>query len=113
MNKYEEIATARKILELPETATMTSIKASYRRLLAKWHPDKCTEDKDICAEMTRKIISAYEVIVDYCENYEYSFSEKTIKRHLSPEEWWLDRFGNDPLWGNGTDLKESKGNREY
>ncbi len=112
MDTYEKIDTARNILELPETATMASIKASYRQLLAKWHPDKCTQDKDTCTEMTRKIISAYGVIVDYCNNYEYSFSKKTIKRHLSPEEWWLDRFGDDPLWGNGTDVKEAKGKRE-
>jgi len=100
-NKYREITAARKLLGLPETATMASIKASYRRLLAKWHPDKCVEDKELCHQMTQKIICAYKTIMDYCSHYQYSFSEQTIRRHLSPEEWWIDRFGNDPIWGRG------------
>ncbi|RLB37666.1 MAG: J domain-containing protein [Deltaproteobacteria bacterium] len=101
-NKYREITAARKLLGLPETATMASIKASYRTLLAKWHPDKCREGKELCHQMTQKVIWAYKTIVDYCSNYEYSFTEQSIKRHLSPEEWWIDRFGDDPLWGRGT-----------
>jgi DnaJ-class molecular chaperone len=101
MTKFEEISKARQILEIPEVASMEAIKSNYRRLLAKWHPDKCLENKDVCAEMTRKIISAYRTIADYCLHYQYSFSEDTVKRHRSPEEWWHDRFGDDPLWGNG------------
>jgi len=58
-HKYQEIIDAKRILELPETATMASIKSRYRRLVTKWHPDKCVEDRESCAEMTRKIVSAY------------------------------------------------------
>jgi DnaJ-class molecular chaperone len=101
MSKFDEISEARKTLDLPENATMDSIKSSYRRMLAKWHPDKCEENKEKCAEITRKIISAYQTIMDYCIHYQYSFSEDTVKRHQSPEEWWFERFGGDPLWGNG------------
>ena len=104
-NKFREISEARRLLGLPETATMSSIKASYRKLLAKWHPDKCNEDKELCHQMTQKIIWAYKTIMDYCSHYKYSFSEETIRRHLSPEEWWMDRFGDDPLWSN---RKQSK-----
>jgi DnaJ-class molecular chaperone len=98
MNKYQEITAARKVLELPETATLASIKSTYKRMLARWHPDKCEKKKDERAEMTRKIISAYKTILDYCLHYQYSFSEETVKRHQSPEEWWFERFGGDPLW---------------
>jgi DnaJ-class molecular chaperone len=98
MDKYKEITTARKLLELPETASIKEIKANYRRLLAKWHPDKCTGNKGKCTKMTREIISAYKTILDYCQYYQYSFSKETIKRHLPPEQWWIDRFGDDPLW---------------
>jgi len=99
MNRYQEIAEARNLLELPETATMKSIKASYRRLLREWHPDRCTENQETCVEMTRKIIAAYQTIMDYCRQYQYSFSQEAVRRHLSPEEWWFERFGEDPLWG--------------
>lgn len=108
MNKYDKIFSARKILELPESATMESIKASYRRLLARWHPDTCEGNKDVCAEMTRNIISAYQTIMEYCLQYQYSFSEDTVRRHRSPEEWWFERFGDDPLWGNGMKKESSK-----
>lgn len=101
MNKYREITAARKILDLPERATMDSIKSGYRRMLAKWHPDKCEENKERCTEITRQIILAYQTIMDYCIHYQYSFSEDTVKRHLSPEEWWFERLGDAPLWGNG------------
>jgi DnaJ-class molecular chaperone len=99
MNRYREITAAREILELSETATMKAIKASYRRLLRQWHPDRCAENPAVCIEMTRKIIAAYQTITAYCREYQYSFSEEAVRRHLSPEEWWFDRFGSDPLWG--------------
>ncbi len=98
MNRYQEIVAARQLLELPEAATMESIKSAYRTMLAKSHPDKCSEDQELCEEMTRKIISAYQMIIDYCWQYQYSFSEETVKRHLSHEQWWRERFGNNPLW---------------
>ena len=99
MKQYQEITAARRLLELPETATLASIKSNYRRLLAKWHPDKCPEDHEQCNEMTRKIIAAYHTIMDYCRHYQYSFSEEAVRRHLSPEEWWFERFGDGPPWG--------------
>ena len=105
MKRYQDITAAREVLELPETATMTSIKSSYRRLLAKWHPDKRGENEKVCNEMTRKIISAYKMIMDYCQHYQYSFSEEAVRRHLSPEDRWFEQFGNDPLWGNGMKRK--------
>jgi DnaJ-class molecular chaperone len=105
INKYQEISAARKTLELPQAATMESIKSSYHRLLVKWHPDKCLGDKETCTEMTRRIISAYQTIMQYCAQYQYSFSEETVKRHLSAEEWWYERFGDDPLWGKGRKSK--------
>jgi len=84
MNLYEEISAASKILEFPETATVAAIKSNYRKLLAKWHPDKCTKNKETCVEMTRRVIAAYQTIMDYCLQYQYSFSKESVKRHLQP-----------------------------
>jgi hypothetical protein len=52
--------------------------------------------------MTQKIIAAYQMILAYCNQYQYSFSEETVNKHLTPEEWWFERFGNDPLWSNNS-----------
>lgn len=101
MNKYQEITEARKLLELPEHATMDEIKAQYRELLGRWHPDTCSQDKDLCLEMTKKLIAAYEVIIAYCSQYRYSFTREEVSQYLSGQELWLERFGDDPLWGSG------------
>ena len=98
MNKFQKIKEARKILELPEQATMKDIKSNYKTLLTKWHPDTWNDDKKKCHEMTQKINKAYEIIFNYCTHYKYSFSKDEIKNHLSGEEWWEERFGRDPLW---------------
>jgi DnaJ-class molecular chaperone len=100
MKKYQEITKARKMLKLSERATMKEIKSNYRSLLAKWHPDKCSEDKEQCNEMTKKIIAAYKTIINYCNQYKYSFSKEEIRNYLPEDEWWFERFGDDPLWGS-------------
>jgi len=100
-NKYQEISEARNLLELSESATLDEIKSNYRALLTRWHPDRCTEGTEICNEMTRKVIASYKTIIAYCNEYKYSFSEEEVKKYLSPEEWWYEHFGDDPLWGNG------------
>lgn len=98
MTKYDEITEARVILELPERASLETIRENYRTLLRKWHPDYCTEDSIRCLEKTRKIICAYKLIVSYCNNYEFSFTEEEIGKMFSAEEWWFKRFGNSPWW---------------
>lgn len=105
MKKYKQINEARIILGLPERATMEEIKANYRALIQKWHPDKCKTNNEKCKEMTTKIIGAYRIINDYCNNYKFSFSEKEVGNYLTAEEWWLKRFGGNSLWG---DEKKSK-----
>jgi len=98
MNKYQKITEARKLLELPERATMQGIKSNYRKLIKKWHPDKSSDNIDTCHEMTKEVIAAYKTIMSYCNHYKFSFAKEEVKKYLSVEEWWFDRFGNDPLW---------------
>jgi len=98
-DKYRVITEARRILELPESATMTQIKDNYRRLIKKWHPDSCSEKREVCEEMSRKITNAYRIILDYCSNYKYSFAKEEVDKYLSKEEWWFKQYGDDPIWG--------------
>lgn len=99
MNTYLKILSARKILELPEHATMAEIKGNYRRLIRQWHPDRCHHDQELCKEMSAKIIAAYRTIINFCDQYRFSFSQEEIQKYLTDKEWWSDRFGSDPLWG--------------
>ena len=53
-----------KILELPATATIAQIKANFRRLAKKWHPDRNNANKTQAEQMFVKINRAYETILD-------------------------------------------------
>lgn len=87
------------MLELPERATMGEIRANYKKLMGKWHPDKCSGDIRLCEEMSKKIIAAYEIVIAYCEEYKFSFSREEVAEHATMEEFWLERFGKDSSWG--------------
>ena len=96
---YAELAEAKKILQLPDRASMQEIRLSYKSLLKRWHPDTCATDTDKCTEMTTRIVTAYKTVRLYCDSYQYSFADQDLKLYRSKEEWWMDKFGEDPLWG--------------
>lgn len=99
MIKYNDIIKSKVLLNLPERASMEEIKSNYRKLMMQWHPDKCLDNIEKCNEMTKKLTTAYEIIRLYCSQYKYSFTKEELKQYLSAEEWWIERFGQDPLWG--------------
>ncbi len=106
MGTYQEITEARKLLGVPEKTSLHEIKARYRKLLNTWHPDKCEDSKrEECHEKTKKIITAYKRLMEYCFQYKISFAKTDMHPYLSPEEQWYERFGNDPLWGWGNSGK--------
>ena len=97
MKTYQKISEARRVLGIPEQATLTEIKTKYRKLIKKWHPDINRENKDKCDKMTKKIIHSYAIIFGYCKEYKISFSQEEVQKYLTEEEWWHDRFGDDPI----------------
>jgi hypothetical protein len=97
----DEIKKAVKIMELSDTATISTIKDRFKELIAQWHPDKCKEHPEKCKEMSQQINGAYETIMKYCIHYEISFKKEDIEKTMAKgdETWWLTRFGDDPVWG--------------
>jgi len=61
---YKNSDTAYKILELNTNATMSEIKAAYRKMAKKYHPDKVLhlgkEHQKGAQEKFRKVQEAYE-----------------------------------------------------
>ncbi len=53
-----------KVLELEKTASDDEIKASYKRLVKKWHPDKNPDNKDEATKKFREISDAYGILSD-------------------------------------------------
>ncbi len=95
---YEELKKARELLGLPEEVTIEEIKYAYRSLLKKWHPDKSIQEQHVCNDMVNKIVEAYNLIMKYCNNYKISFSKEEVNKYISDEDWWVERFGEDPIW---------------
>ena len=95
---FERITEARETLGIGEEATLSEINVRIKTLLKRWHPDVCREEAEHSTEQTRRIIEAAATLRAYCAHYRFSFRADEVKKYLPPEEWWRDRFGNDPVW---------------
>lgn len=94
MYSFEKIIKAKTLLGLREKSSLKEIKLKYKNLMKKWHPDKHKDDVQKATQMSMLINEAYEIILDYCNNYEFSFEEEQIKKaSYSPSQWWHDKFG--------------------
>ena len=94
MHSFEEVLKAKTLLGLRDNASLAEIKARYKNLMQKWHPDKHLDEIETATRMSSEIISAYKIILEYVKEYEYRFDEEYIKkRSVSPQEWWESHFG--------------------
>lgn len=93
-SSYEKIIKAKTLLGLRDTASLGEIKARYRNLMQKWHPDRHQDNVNQATQMSAQINEAYTLILEYCNNYEYRFDEEFLESQtLSPQEWWNKKFG--------------------
>lgn len=83
---FEVIDQARKTLSLPDRARFAEIKAAYRSLSLKYHPDRNPDDPDAEACFTQ-IVAAYETLETYCRSCgefkndtEYSFAQDEVNK---------------------------------
>lgn len=88
MANFNEIDEARKLLGLSKAATLKEIKDAYRRMAHRYHPDKhrgagSTED----GEVMKRLNWAYKLLMEYCQDYKYTFSEEDIARTYPHDEY--------------------------
>jgi len=95
--EWQAIEQARDLLKLGDKATLGEIKRAYHELSREHHPDIAGEEQDN-HEMMSRITSSYELLTRYCSEYRFPLApdENSI---YDAEDWWMDRFGQDPLWG--------------
>jgi DnaJ family protein A protein 5 len=74
------------ILEVKRDCTFDEIKAAYKRLARKWHPDKNLEQPELAAEKFKLIQQAYEVLSDPDERAWYDKHREAILRGEDPTE---------------------------
>jgi len=86
MINLREVEEARKLLGLPEEATLKEIKSAYRKLSLKYHPDKCSrKNQKECEDMFKKINWAHDILMGYCASYKYSFKKNDVENEHLPE----------------------------
>lgn len=99
-DKWRQVTAARELFGLGERATVTEVKQAYRRLSKAHHPDTASEDEEERVAM-HEITAAYQALLRHCEQYPIPLCREESDQPLDGEDWWMDRFGQDPLWGKG------------
>ena len=95
--KWRQILAAKTLLGLGDQASLLEIRQAYRQLSKEHHPDRAPE-----GEMTRmqEVNAAYALLLEYGNSFRLPLLPPAEpSAALEAEDWWLDRFGEDPLWG--------------
>jgi len=92
---------AAELLEIGGRASFNEIRQAYHERIKKWHPDVSTQDPAVSHDMTIRVKNAYDLLADYCLNYTFSFRIDDLAKNLeqSPADFWMERFGDDRIWG--------------
>ncbi|KAJ3274007.1 hypothetical protein HDV01_003677 [Terramyces sp. JEL0728] len=86
-----------KVLEISQNADDKEIKAAYKRLALRYHPDKNKEADG--AEKFKMIGEAYQVLIDPRRRYEYDTRGTSKADMISPEDLFRSFF-NDSFFAD-------------
>jgi molecular chaperone DnaJ len=82
-----------ELLEVTRTASDGELKAAYRKLAMKWHPDKNPGDKD-CEHRFKEISEAYEVLKDDQKRAAYDrFGHAAFEHGMGNQQHGFTDFG--------------------
>jgi len=95
------VLEAAQVLDIPGRASLYDIHTRFRELAKEWPPDISRHDPEISHTKFIRVREAYEILVDYCMNFEISFLQEDIRKgtDYDSREFWMSRFGDDPIWG--------------
>jgi len=99
---YQDFKKAIKIFGLGERANLTQIRNKHRELVKAHHPDRA---KDSDPEAIRRINCAYEILMEYCNGYQFCFDEEEFLEQ-TPTERLRRQFGWDPVWEGQSEHQE-------
>lgn len=83
-----------EVLNVSKDASSDEIKAAYRKLVKKWHPDLHTKDKKIAEEKFKEIREAYEVLSDPQKRAQYDRFGYVGQQVGSQGGWSTTQQGN-------------------
>ncbi|MFA6498258.1 MAG: J domain-containing protein [Desulfurivibrionaceae bacterium] len=101
-DEWKKIVAAKNLLGLPDQATLAEIKKSYRRLSKEHHPDLAhhREGPEGPKLEMHRLTEAYQILLEYGKKYKIPLVPGE-DQPLEGEDWWMERFGDDPLWSPG------------
>jgi curved DNA-binding protein CbpA len=82
----KEIETALNFMDIPPLSSIKDIKRQYKKLAKKYHPDVSGDSK-----MMEKLNKSYKILMEYCENYKFTFDEYEIKKQY-PSLFYKSKF---------------------
>jgi len=80
--EFTKVNEAREILGLGEESTPLEIRETYREMSKKFHPDKYLGDQE-AQKRFEKIIKAYQMLSDYCQEDYCSFREPNVREWVA------------------------------
>jgi len=107
-DEWQAIDAARQLLHLDERATLGEIKRAYRKMCKQHHPDAAGDESVQDAVLIRELTRGYDLLMRYCDQFRIPLVP-TDGESIDPEDWWMDRFGRDPLWGKKEGKSQKKG----
>ncbi len=96
--QYEKIVKVRDVLGLGESATLAEIKLAFRLYAKRHHPDLAEGDTESSGEL-QVVTEGYQTLMAYCAQYKFPLVLESSDLELDDEDWWMNRFGQDPVWG--------------
>jgi len=82
----KKIKEALEFMDIPPLSNIKDIKRQYKKLSKKYHPDIVGSN-----EMIHKLNESYNILMDYCENYKFTFDEYEIKKQ-HPDSYYKNNF---------------------
>jgi len=95
------VRKAADILGISNNASINEIRSRYHEMVKQWHPDVSPHDPEQTHAMMIRINDAYNVLITYCTNYEFSFRPEDIRKTTDSGslDLWMEQYGDDPIWG--------------
>jgi len=82
----KKIKEALDFMKIPPMSSIKDIKRQYKKLSKKYHPDISGDEV-----MMNELNKSYKILLDYCENYKFTFDEYEIKKQ-HPDSFYKNRF---------------------
>ena len=104
---WAKIMAAKEVLGLGDAASLPEIKRAFRLLAKKYHPDlkNAAAGEPPPRGKMLEVNAAYQTLLDYCAAFRFPL-RPAAPEAMTATDWWLDRFGQDPLWGPGPGKKD-------